>query len=782
MTSENTGFKIAAPLADKIHSPEMKAFRQGAIQAGLTLRKQAEDIAEEKITISSETPPPLSAEEVQQSLHELQVHQIELEMQNEEMHQAQIELELARKRYFDLYDLAPVGYITVSEQGLLLEANFTAAALLGEDRVALVQQPISRFICNEDQDIYYLHHKQLVETNILQTCELRMVGIDETIFWAQLISNAVSEPDGTAVYRIVLKDISERKQAEAEILRNESRLRRLVNILQHPSETISDFLDYTLEQAIQLTESKIGYFYHYHENRQEFILNAWSKDVLPACAVAKPQTCYELTKTGIWGEAVRQRKPIVINDYRAAHPLKKGCPEGHVPLLKFMTVPIFKDEQIVGVIGLANKETDYDQADILQVSLLMEAVWNVAENMRTAEENVHLEAQLQQAQKMESIGQLAGGVAHDFNNMLGVILGHTEMALGQVDPTLPLYADLEEIRNAAERSTSITRQLLAFARKQTVMPKVLDLNETVEGMLKMLRRLIGEEITLVWQAGVGLWPVNIDPSQIDQILANLCVNARDAIAGVGKITVETRNSTIDLDYCANHPGALAGDYVQMTVSDNGAGISRETLIHIFEPFFTTKEVGKGTGLGLSTVYGTVKQNNGFINAYSEPGNGTAFTIYLPRYTGADGQARAGKVVEPPGRGDETVLLVEDELTILKMTTKMLQSLGYTVLAVDSPAEAIRLAGESAGKIQLLVTDVVMPEMNGRELAERLQVTHSKMKLLFMSGYTANIINNRGMLEPGVHFIQKPFSMHDLAAKIREALDSEEEELHAPAAR
>jgi PAS domain S-box-containing protein len=269
--------------------------------------------------------------------------------------------------------------------------------------------------------------------------------------------------------------------------------------------------------------------------------------------------------------------------------------------------------------------------DVPAVNGVIASVRDISERKRAEEAKMKLEDQLQQARKMEAIGQLAGGVAHDFNNMLGVILGHAEMAMEQLDPAQPLHKDLEEIRKAATRSADITRQLLAFARKQTVTPKVIDLNDTIEGMLKMLRRLIGENIDLTWLPGKGLWPVKVDPSQIDQILANLCVNARAAIAGGGKLTVETGNSTFDEEHCNTHTGFLSGEYVRIVVSDNGSGMDKETLAHIFEPFFTTKGVGEGTGLGLATVYGAIKQNSGFINAASEPGKGTTFTIYLPRY-------------------------------------------------------------------------------------------------------------------------------------------------------
>jgi PAS domain S-box-containing protein len=396
---------------------------------------------------------------------------------------------------------------------------------------------------------------------------------------------------------------------------------------------------------------------------------------------------------------------------------------------------------------------------------------DVTERKRAEAEKARLEGQLQRAQKMESVGRLAGGVAHDFNNMLGVILGHTELALEQVDPSLPLHGDLMEIRDAARRSVDLTRQLLAFARKQTIAPRVLDLNETIAGMLKMLQRLIGEDVCLRWQPGVDLWPVRADPSQIDQILANLCVNARDAITGVGRLTIETANKTFDEDYCAAHAGYVPGDYVRFAVSDDGAGMDKETLAHLFEPFFTTKGVGKGTGLGLATVYGIVKQNDGFISVYSEPGTGTTFKIFLPRHVGA-GQQAVAFAAGPAAHGHETILLVEDEPAILRMTRTLLQRLGYTVVAAATPGEAIHFARQYAGAIHLLMTDVVMPEMNGRDLAKNLLSVFPGLKRLFMSGYTANVIAHHGVLDEGVNFIQKPFSAQDLAAKVRAALDDQ----------
>jgi nitrogen-specific signal transduction histidine kinase/CheY-like chemotaxis protein len=381
-----------------------------------------------------------------------------------------------------------------------------------------------------------------------------------------------------------------------------------------------------------------------------------------------------------------------------------------------------------------------------------------------------IEAQLQQAQKLESVGRLAGGVAHDYNNALSVIIGFAELALDEVAPDSPLRANLDEILKAALSATDITRQLLAFARKQKIDPKILDLNANVENMLKMLRRLIGEDIDLCWVPGTDLWPILIDPSQVNQVLANLCVNARDAITGVGKITIETKNTSIDQAYCADHAGFSPGDYIHLTVSDNGCGMGREILENIFEPFFTTKGADKGTGLGLPTVYGIVKQNNGFINVYSEPGYGTTINIYLPRHEGRIVDVQDAKPEIMPISQGETVLLVEDDQPILKLAREILHKLGYQVLAADKPTKAMRLAEEYAGRIHLLVTDVIMPEMDGHELAEKLAALYPGIKYMFMSGYTADIITHRGILGDGVRLLHKPFSKTDLATTVRKTLD------------
>jgi len=380
------------------------------------------------------------------------------------------------------------------------------------------------------------------------------------------------------------------------------------------------------------------------------------------------------------------------------------------------------------------------------------------------------ELQLRQAHKMESIGQLAGGVAHEFNNKLQVILGHTEMAMTNIQPEDRLHKNLIEIQKAALYSATLARQLLTFARKQIITPEALNLNTTLEPILKMIQRLVGENITLVWLPTASLWPIEMDPSQIEQILTNLSMNARDAIYGTGEIHIKTANVT--LDQVPSAETCPPGEYVQLSFSDDGCGMNEETLSHLFEPFFTTKEVGQGTGRGLPTLYGIIQQNHGFITADSTLGKGSTFEIYLPRC--ADPKTEAEEKIPPPPSGDghETILLVDDDPALLNLGRQMLEVLGYTVLAANLPDEAICLAKEHGGKIDLLLTDVIMPDMNGQDLATHLMGLRPDLKCLFMSGYTAEMIARDNVLLKDIPFIQKPFSTAELADKLHEVLDRE----------
>lgn len=564
-----------------------------------SLRRRAEAMARILATKGKNPPKDMSPEEVWYLVHDLQVHQIELEMQNEELRRAHAELEIMQSRYFELFDVAPVGYVVIDGAGLITEVNLTTAALLGFPRADMAAQPFTKFIARQDQDNYYFQRKRLFETGTPICCDLRLLKLDGTSLWAHMEATVARNSDGTPLCRAVLSDVTERKRFEAE-----------------------------------------------------------------------------------------QEK---------------------------------------------------------------------------------LRAQLGQSQRMESVGRLAGGVAHDFNNMLAVIIGNTELALREVAPGQSPHAHLLDILKAARRSADVARQLLNFASRQDVHPEVLDLNEAVGGTVTMLQRLIGEDVQLRWTPGPGLWPVRMDPAQLDQILANLCINARTAIADVGEVCIETGNATLDESRVQGQPGLHAGDFVRLVVSDNGSGMDEATASRIFEPFFTTQDVGKGAGLGLASVHGSITQSGGFIDVDTKPGRGTTFFIYLPRYLGAVEPAVAHKLPAPLVGGHETVLLVEDEPAVLEMTTYMLERQGYRVLAAGAPDAAIRVATEHADPIHLLMTDVVMPGMNGRDLAAALKTLRPQMKCLFMSGFSSDVASHHDKPEPGRLFLQKPFSQAELLSRVREVL-------------
>ena len=406
---------------------------------------------------------------------------------------------------------------------------------------------------------------------------------------------------------------------------------------------------------------------------------------------------------------------------------------------------------------------------LLDVSGLVQGVVGVALDITERE---RLTDQLRQSQKMQAIGELAGGVAHDFNNLLMVVKGHSQLLLERLPDSSPLRPGAQQIEKAADRAATLTRQLLAFSRKQVLQPRVLDMNDVVNGMIRMFSRVIGENIDMVFVPATDLSRVKADPGQLEQVLLNLVVNARDAMPTGGRLTIETSNIELDRSYAASHASVEPGEYVMLSVTDTGCGMSEETQSRIFEPFFTTKDPGKGTGLGLATVYGVVKQSGGYIYVYSEVDRGTTFKIYLPRVIAELDKPTGEVFASGSGRGSETILFVEDEQSVRDLVHQYLTATGYFVLEAPDGARALKIAEGHPDPIHILITDVVMPHLSGPDLATQLETSRPGLKVLFISGYTDDTVFRHGVLEGGVAFLQKPFNLKALASKIREVLDGQ----------
>jgi len=824
------------------------------------LRKQAEARLAKSPNFSKFPP----AVEARRMLHELQVHQIELEMQNEELRRAQSDIEAGRARYFELYEMAPVGYCTLSEKGLILEANLKASTLLGTVRSKLIQKPLSHHIVKEDQERYHLHCRNLFETRKAQEFELQLVKPDGTTLWVHLTATAARAEDGTPLCRVALSDFTEHKRAEES-------LRELQRFFQSTLDGLSAHIT-VLNDRGEIIFTNKAYRDFAEKNEGDPCTVSEGVNYLAVCDTAQGE---EKEQAGLFAQGIREilsgKRPSFELEYPCHSPDQqrwfigrvtpiqdKGCRRAVVAheniterklavetlkasntrfkellqnvgtvavqgyaldgtvrywnhasetfygytadealsknLLELVIPPSLRDEVRAAIRQMAATHEPIPPSEIELMRKDGSSIFvysshvlvqlpgqepemfcidiDLTELKKTEAEREKLQAQFLEAQKMESVGRLAGGVAHDFNNLLMGILGYTELCRTNLGVGHPIAQWLDEITKGAQRSANLTRQLLAFARKQTITPQFLDTNDAVAGMLNLLRQLLGEDITLAWAPGTDVWPIKMDPGQIDQILANLSVNARDAIKGVGQLTVGTTNAVIDLEDCLKYPEAVPGEYAVLIVSDNGCGMNPETLAHIFEPFFTTKEVGRGTGLGLATVYGIVKQNGGFVSVHSEPGKGTAFKIYLPRCQKSAEKIPVAEVPATAPRGTETILLVDDEKSICMTLSLLLELQGFKVLPAADPREALLLASQHPGPIHLLITDVIMPGMNGRDLAAKLTQKNPRLKCLFISGYTADVIAQHGIVEEGIHFLAKPFSSDVITKKVFEVLKGE----------
>jgi PAS domain S-box-containing protein len=812
------------------------------------LRQQAEESVRHGLDRSPEDSGLLAPEELRRTVHELRVHQAELEMQNEDLRQAQLELDAARARYSDLYDLAPVGYCTLSEWGLIVEANLAAAGLLGVERDALVGQSFFTFLAKEGQDAYYLTSKRLFETGKAQAHGLRLTRGDGTTFWAHLDATVAWDEDRPPLCHVVLADISDRKQAEEELRKSEEKYRFLVEncydiiytmsaaglftfvapawtaVLGHPTaqvigrsfesfvhpddvEECRAFLRRVTEtgqrqEGIEYRVRHINGTWRWHTSSAVSFKNAAdpltafqgiARDITDRKRAeqalqereGRHRTILHAAMDGFWLTDMRGRL-LEVNDaycrmsgYSAQELMGMNIADldaaetgeniaAHIEKIRAEGEDRFEGRH-------RHKDGTIHDVEIsvqhyaIEDGLMAAFLRDISDRKRFEEHRVKSEHQIRQADKMESLGRLAGGLAHDYNNMLVVILGYTQLALGNGSLEQTLRADLETIHKVATRSAALTNQLLAFARRQSVEPVVLNLNEAVTGLLEVLQSVMGRKIVFDWSPGEGLWTVLMDPSQIDQILANLCINARDAIADTGNVALGTENRSITESERGDDGFVAPGEYVVLTVSDNGCGMDSETLDKIFLPFFTTKEVGKGTGLGLATIYGIVKQVGGFIEVRSEVGHGTAFSIYLPRHAGGAVLEPTETSSPPPMPGKGTILLVEDNLDLMAWAASVLEHDGHSVLRANTPGAALHLAMAYTGEIDLLMTDVTMPEMSGHILAQNILFLHPKSKVLFKSGNADEITFGGGMPGDGACFITKPFSERDLVVRVSEML-------------
>jgi PAS domain S-box-containing protein len=696
-------------------------------------------------------------------------------------------------------DKAPDSILWVDDEARIIYANDAACSSMGYTREELMT--MTAFDIDPDfPPKKWEEHKEEVQRRGSMTFESRHRTKDGRLFQVEVSTNHFKINDRYLACAFD-RDISERK-------RTEEALEKRIMALTRPLDAAGDI---TFEDMFNLSDL---------QRLQDLFAEAWGVGALitrpDGTPITRPSNftyfCGEFIRKSAKGAKRCQASDAMLGRFNASGPIIQTClsaglwgagasitlggrhvanwligqvrnetqsEEGIAQYAReigadeaafreaFLKVPVMPQETFERIahslFALANQLSTTAYQNVQQARF-------IAERKQAEAEREKLQAQLLQSQKLEAIGILAGGVAHDFNNMLGAITGYAELTLNKMDPEDPFRKNLEKILDAARRSANLTRQLLAFARKQTIAPVILDLNDSVEAVLKMMRRILGENIDLLWMPGQGSYPVRMDPSQLDQILVNLCVNARDAIEDVGRVTIETATVSLDETCHKAHAYLVPGEYVLLAISDDGCGMDRKTLEHIFEPFFTTKGVGRGTGMGLATVYGIVKQNHGFINAYSEPGKGTTFRVYIPRQAGGVTEAKTMVPEDIPRSRGETILIVEDDPTLLEMSAMLLEQLGYTVIPAATPTEAIHIAQTTHPEIHLLITDVIMPEMNGRDLADRIRAIRPGAKHLFMSGYTANVIAHQGVLDEGVNFIQKPFSVKDIAAKVRQVLD------------
>ncbi|MEW6260736.1 MAG: PAS domain S-box protein [Thermodesulfobacteriota bacterium] len=864
------------------------------------LREKAEALIGDGSPVSLKIPP----EEMAKILHELQVHQIELELQNENLRKTQDQLAISRDRFALLFHQAPVGYLILNPNGIILEANDTFCRMIGMEADRIVSRGLNEFLTEEDRKAFLARYRSFYNSPTGKHMEFSLQTRHQDLVWVRMngarMNTSPRLPSGTeeeSGILVTLIDITDRILSQKTIDLHRAQLQTILDILQYPVTDLQSFLQFVIDKSVFITESRYGILMHRWDGQPQ-LTTIWSQQTGDDCRVSAPPMYLTLHADGILMEVIERKEPLILNDVTSRIGSRIRLPEGHVSVTRLLCLPILRNDDVLAVAVLAGKETDYRSVDLLQVNLILEQAWKVIDRetalmqvrkqeelyrtltensqdcimrfdercrhifvnsaslrmtqlkqedflgkthremgfpsdlcdfwessiqavfsekriqerefswdgphgrivfdwrlfpemddhgnvvsvvsvarditkwRKAEEERDRMQLQIIQQQKMESIGRLAGGIAHDFNNKLQAILGYTDMAIEDAGDNDALVADLQTIRNISMNLADLVRQLLGYASKQLVCPRILDLNQTISGMTAMLRRLIGEHIFLDWAPTPELWQVKIDPGQVDQILMHLCLNARDALREGGTITIRVENVTLHPADCAGYTDRVPGDYVATRVSDTGEGIDAAILEHIFEPFFTSKDIDKGKGLGLAVIYGIVRQNGGFVEVESRVQQGTTFRIFLPRCMESDEPAKLSKVC---CHSKATILMVEDDPDILDIGRKILERMGYAALIAQDPQEALaRAESILPGRIDLLITDVVMPEMNGKTLSDQLSQKFPGMRTIFMSGYTADILGVHGILEDRVLFLQKPFTVNAFMMRVAHALKTADE--------
>ena len=712
-------------------------------------------------------------------IHELHVHQIELEMQNEELRAIQDDLERTRGKYTDLFNNAPVGYLTLDRSGFIRECNQTFADRVGVESDRLVNRPFADTLTDSSRHIFlsqfkvFFNHPQnrridvALKKNGVDGAHVSLHGgIEKTL------GDGMPEASGHDRLRVVVIDITDQWVAEKALAKAYAALYLRHEIAEIMLKSSDEGMYATVLQRLRHhLQSQYGYF-GYVDEEENLVCPSMTRDVFPQCTVEGKSIVFPKSAWGGgWGESLTEKKPLFRN-------AGLNLPSGHLPLSNALAVPIVKQGHLIGQIVVAEKPGGYSSDD--QQLLESVAHWIAPvldarlERDRQQVKRIKAENDLRQAQRMESIGVLAGGIAHDFNNLLSPIIGYTDLMIDTPLDRSTTDHYLRQVSKAAHRAKDLVGQLLAYSRKQMLNVKTLDVNQCVEDIAGMLGRLIREDIDVSYQLQPRVPAIKADPGQIDQILMNLAVNAQDAMPRGGNLTIATgrRELAQSLDKCNFQ--IPAGDYTEISVEDTGTGIPADVLPYIFEPFFTTKERNQGTGMGLATCYGIVKQHEGFIWAESKPGAGTCFFVLMP--IAKEPQPSSTVVGETMAmarrsRG-ETIMVVEDEAAVRKMAVLALIRLGYRIIEMDSPRACLDHVRTRGIDFDMLLSDVIMPGRNGKDLYMQLKSEKPGLKALFMSGYTDTVITDKGVLPEDVHFIGKPFTIRELSLKVRTVLDQD----------